>query len=251
MVASEARRDGMQSGDQRSSTASLHNQLEARFRGPLMTFFLRRVRHHADAEDLTQETLMKVIATSRLERIENAESFVFTVATNLLRDRKRANLRKGAPSYVPIDEALAGELERELAENLSPERVLLSRDTLNEALKGLEQLGERTYNIFLLFRGIWTARQGFASSLDERAAQYLDAIQVVLRHFSIWSVTCLDGLVVHQQQSHGPCVAPELRADARAAGVIEGRVAPSVIAPYQQYRIPTFPADDRRSLHEV
>jgi RNA polymerase sigma factor (sigma-70 family) len=143
----------MQSGDPYGdSTAGLRSQLEGRFRGPLMTYFLRRVRNHADAEDLTQETLMKVIAASTIERIQNAESFVFKVATNLLRDRRRQVVRNGAPSFVPIDQAVASELERQLAEDLSPERVLLSRDTLNEALRSLQELGERTYNIFVLFR---------------------------------------------------------------------------------------------------
>lgn len=134
------------------SPTDLHSQLEARFRGPLMSFFLRRIRNHEDAEDLTQETLLRVFAAANPERIENAESFVFKVAVNLLHDRGRQTLRQGTPSFVPIDKAVASELESELAENLSPERVLLGRDTLQEALRSLEELGERTHDIFVLFR---------------------------------------------------------------------------------------------------
>ena len=37
-------------------------------------------------------------------------------------------------------------------EELSPERVLLSKASLKEALELLEELGERTRNIFVLFR---------------------------------------------------------------------------------------------------
>ena len=110
------------------SPTDLHSQLEARFRGPLMSFFLRRIRNHEDAEDLTQETLLRVFAAARPERIENPESFVFKVAVILLHDRGRQTLRQGTPSFIPIDEAVAGELEDELAENLSPERVLLGCD---------------------------------------------------------------------------------------------------------------------------
>ncbi|MHB8813990.1 MAG: RNA polymerase sigma factor [Steroidobacteraceae bacterium] len=137
---------------QSDSPTDLHTQLGARFRGPLMSFFLRRIGNHEDAEDLTQETLLRVIAAANLQHIENADSFVFKVAMNLLHDRGRQTLRQGAPSFIPIDRAVAGELESDLAENLSPERVLLGRDSLREALKSLEELGERTYDIFVLFR---------------------------------------------------------------------------------------------------
>ena len=37
-------------------------------------------------------------------------------------------------------------------EAISPERVLLSEDTLADVLRSLEELGELTRNIFILFR---------------------------------------------------------------------------------------------------
>jgi RNA polymerase sigma factor (sigma-70 family) len=130
----------------------LRSQLNARFHGPLMSFFLRRIKDRSQAEDLTQEVLLRVIRASEVEQIERADSYVFKVAMNLLRDSKRRLLRTGAAIFVPIDEALASELEMQLVEDLSPERVLLSRDSLADALSALEELGERTRNIFVLFR---------------------------------------------------------------------------------------------------
>lgn len=130
----------------------LRMRLDARFHGPLMSFFMRRVKDHADAEDLTQETLLRVIRAQAFERIERAESYVFKVAVNLLRDHKRLSYRFHPTACVPIEEAVASELESQLVEDLSPERVLLSKDSLNEALALLEGLGERTRNIFVLFR---------------------------------------------------------------------------------------------------
>jgi RNA polymerase sigma factor (sigma-70 family) len=134
------------------ATPDLSRALHARFHGPLMAFFVRRIKDHADAEDLTQETLLRVIRAHAMERAERPESYVFTVAANLLRDHRRESLKISPASRVPIDEAVAGEFERQLVENLSPERVLLSKASLHEVLALLDQLGERTRNIFVLFR---------------------------------------------------------------------------------------------------
>jgi RNA polymerase sigma factor (sigma-70 family) len=135
-----------------TTTSQLEANLNARFRGPLRTFFARRTKDHALAQDLTQETLLRVIASGRLGQLEHPEKYVFTVAANLLRDLKRLEARSRPLRFIPIDEALAGELEQQLVEDLSPERVLLNRDSLNDVLRTLDELGERTRDIFVLFR---------------------------------------------------------------------------------------------------
>ena len=129
-----------------------HPDLAARFQGPLMVFFARRTRDHALAQDLTQETLLRVIGAQRSTDVEQPESYVFTVAMNLLRDRKRARLKSAPPVFVPIDEVTASEFERQLMEDLSPERVLLGKESLNDVWCTLTELGERTRDIFILFR---------------------------------------------------------------------------------------------------
>jgi len=135
-----------------ASALSLRSRLDARFRGPLMTFFLRRIKDRSEAQDLTQDTLLRVLSAHALERVENAESYVFKIATNLLRDRRRHALKFDPETCIPIEEALASELEHQLLEDLTPERVLLSRASLKEALGLLEELDARTRNIFVLFR---------------------------------------------------------------------------------------------------
>lgn len=138
--------------EKHASVAALPLDLAARFHGPLLVFFARRTRDHALAQDLTQETLLRVLAAQRLTRVERPESYVFTVAMNLLRDRKRAHPEVDAPLFVPIEDAVASELEQQLMEDLSPERILLSKESLNEVLATLNELGERTRDIFILFR---------------------------------------------------------------------------------------------------
>jgi RNA polymerase sigma-70 factor (ECF subfamily) len=136
----------------KASAAQLRNELGARFSAPLMSFFLRRLKDRSQAEDLTQEVLLRVIRASGGDAIENAEGYVFKTAVNLLRDQGRRTLRSGTPSFLPIEEALAGELQSQLVEGRSPERVLLSEDALREVQQALEELGELTRNIFILFR---------------------------------------------------------------------------------------------------
>jgi RNA polymerase sigma-70 factor (ECF subfamily) len=132
--------------------SDLRSQLNTRFHGPLMSFFLRRIRDRTQAEDFTQEVFLRVIRASQVEPIERADSFVFKVAMNVLRDFHRRTRRNGNAILVPLDDALSDDFNSQLVEDISPERVLLSRDSLAEALHALNELGERTRNIFVLFR---------------------------------------------------------------------------------------------------
>ena len=45
------------------------NQLAERFSAPLRSYFLRRVRDRDNAEDLTQEVLLRVFRAGELEAI--------------------------------------------------------------------------------------------------------------------------------------------------------------------------------------
>ncbi len=129
----------------------LRSRLDARFRGPLMSFFLRRLKNRAEAEDLTQEVFVRLIGSADLARIEDADAFIFKVATNLLLDRHRRESRRAFPGNA-LNDALISELTQELIEDRGPERVLLSQESLADALHTLGELGERTRDIFILFR---------------------------------------------------------------------------------------------------
>ncbi|MEP7244932.1 MAG: sigma-70 family RNA polymerase sigma factor [Gammaproteobacteria bacterium] len=126
--------------------------LDARFRAPLMAFFLRRLHDHALAQDLTQETLLRLFVARQMTAIEKLDSYVFKIAINLLRDHKNVQSRAEPHVFVPIEVAAASEIEQQLVEYLSPERVLLSEDALAEVLRTLDELGQRTRDIFVLFR---------------------------------------------------------------------------------------------------
>jgi len=130
----------------------LRSELAARFRRPLITFFLRRIKDQSLAEDLTQDVLLKVVRACERGQIERADSYVFKVAINLLRDHRRRVQRAGPALFLPIEADFDGQLEEQLVEAISPERVLLSEDSLADVLRSLAELGELTRNIFILFR---------------------------------------------------------------------------------------------------
>jgi RNA polymerase sigma-70 factor (ECF subfamily) len=130
---------------------ALLDQLSARYRGPLTSYFLRRVRRRDEAEDLTQEVFLRMVRSLQRpdgeggERIDNPEAFLFRTAVNLLRDRARR-----AKTFA---DHLAEAVHRdESVEVLSPERVLQGRQSLRSALAALEELDARTRDVFILHR---------------------------------------------------------------------------------------------------
>jgi RNA polymerase sigma-70 factor (ECF subfamily) len=127
------------------------DRLNARYRGPLTSYFLRRVRRRDEAEDLTQEVFLRMVRSLQRtdgdggERIDNPEAFLFRTAVNLLRDRARR-----ARTFA---EHLAEAAHRdENIEVRSPERVLQGRQSLRSALTALEELDARTRDVFILHR---------------------------------------------------------------------------------------------------
>src|SRR5690348_2053656 len=119
--------------------AAAGHDLDSRFRAPLMAFFRRRLHDHALAQDLTQETLLRLFVARQGTAIDNLESYAFKLAINLLRDYKSLQSRAAPRVFVPIEEAATSELEDQLVEYLSPERVLLSKDALADVLRTLDE----------------------------------------------------------------------------------------------------------------
>lgn len=120
-------------------------QLADRYHAPLLTYFMRRVSVKADAEDLTQETFLRIARRKDASDIKNAEAFLFQTAVNLLRDRARREKTR-FDNYIELAE------RQKSAEVLSPERVVLGREALQLVLASLGQLSEKTRDVFLLHR---------------------------------------------------------------------------------------------------
>ena len=128
------------------------SELDARFRTPLMTFFLRRVGNRQDAEDLTQETFVRLLGSSSFETAGEAPGYVFRVAANLLRDRRRRSAVRKQKPFSAYGDELVEYIANRIVEGREPERVLIGREGLAEVGRILDGLEERTRNIFILYR---------------------------------------------------------------------------------------------------
>lgn len=132
--------------------AELLARLDARYRRPLMSFFLRRIGDRSEAEDLTQDVFARLISVSERDGFEDADAFVFKIAANLLKDRARRNATRAKAQLEAFDDHLVSHLTHEFLDDHDPERVLVARVEIAEVLKALDELGERTKDIYVLFR---------------------------------------------------------------------------------------------------
>lgn len=133
-----------------SPQISLEQILDRRFRGPLMSFFLRRTRCREEAEDLTQDVFVRMLATAQSGAVRDMEALVFVTAANLLKDRARKLQRRTTPGVdASLEEWAAYPFH---VEDRDAERVLLGKERVAELLQTLDELGNRTRDIYLLFR---------------------------------------------------------------------------------------------------
>jgi RNA polymerase sigma factor (sigma-70 family) len=88
---------------------SFWDQMFSRSQSDLAAFIRRRVRRSADASDLTQEAYLRILRADRAELIRNPEAYLYTVATNLIREQEVLERRWGRSvdaADTPADPAL-------------------------------------------------------------------------------------------------------------------------------------------------
>jgi RNA polymerase sigma factor (sigma-70 family) len=140
-------------------TAQLElGQLSRRFRPALIAFFLRRLRNHAEAEDLTQEVFVR-LTTAERESIQSAEAYIFRIAANILSDRmRREKVRADYRAAIWADDRIG-------VDPLDPGRVVDGREEVAAVIGALKTLPERTRAIFILYRLENMDKRAIADSL--------------------------------------------------------------------------------------
>jgi RNA polymerase sigma factor (sigma-70 family) len=118
----------------------------AELRPALVRFFRRRRTAPGEAEDLAQDVIVSTLARSNWASHEQAKGYVFRAAINRWRDRRRRQISHG--TQIEWNEESA----RATGEAISPERVLMVEDELLRVVAALQELSERTRDIFMLHR---------------------------------------------------------------------------------------------------
>lgn len=121
------------------------DQLNRKYRPPLIAFFSRRVNNLTEAEDMTQEVFMRLMkAECQSENTQSA--YIFQIAANLVRDRARYNhVRRKYAEVIRADMGTG-------IDPLDPHRITSARETIAALWTSIQTLPEPTQQIFILYR---------------------------------------------------------------------------------------------------
>jgi RNA polymerase sigma-70 factor (ECF subfamily) len=120
--------------------------LAAQMRPALLHYFKRKTGNAAEAEDLTQDVLVRALAHAHWTSAEQAKGYIFRAAVNRWRDHLRRLRSHGAT--VAWDE----DAQTEVGAENPPESVLIARQELSQIVQTLGELNVRTRTVLMLIR---------------------------------------------------------------------------------------------------
>ena len=118
----------------------------AQMRPALVRYFKRKTGNAVEAEDLTQDVLVRVLAHAKWKTPSEAKGYIFRTAINRWHDRFRRNGAHGT------DVAWSDEEIGESGTQNAPERVVIVMEELGQIARALEEMNERTRTVLMLIR---------------------------------------------------------------------------------------------------
>lgn len=116
----------------------------AEYKLPLCNYFLRRVNNTEEAEDLVQEVFLRLLKRNVSDRIDSLDFYIFGVAANTYKDYLRYHAIRGKGKHCSLEEV------PEPRSDISEERIIMARQSLDHLEKALGKLPERTRDIFVM-----------------------------------------------------------------------------------------------------
>ena len=132
-------------GTRRKDESAIHEALAARYRQPLVQWFRRRGLDLEAAEDCAHESFVRLCGSDNAV-MHSPDAYLFRVAASVLADRRRRARVRHEDYHVPIDDF------DEPSEEPTPARVFEGREALARLAAALDELPERTREMFLLNR---------------------------------------------------------------------------------------------------
>lgn len=136
----------MSDGDSRSKASHALSRQFRDARGKLLGWIRRRIPDPVEAEDLLQDTFLRVTQRDTSEEVAHFEGYLYRTAESVLADRyRRRSVRR-------MDAHIALEPDDHQAEDADALRALLAREKLRAVSASLMALPERTRAVFVLRR---------------------------------------------------------------------------------------------------
>lgn len=121
-------------------------ELFARYAATLHRYFMHKTGNPDLSSDLVQETFLRVLEKGKLSEVRKLDSFVFIVASNLLKDYAKQSFVRKQDS---VDDHFFDSLEDQ---STAPDTRTLQLDKLERLQQLLEQLPAQQRDTFILIR---------------------------------------------------------------------------------------------------
>jgi len=115
-------------------------------RGKLLGWIRRRVPDPGEAEDLLQDTFLRVSQRAAPDEVAHFEGYLYRTAESVLADRYRRRSVRRADAHIVL------EPDEHRAEDADALRALLARERLRAVSASLMALPDRTRAVFVLRR---------------------------------------------------------------------------------------------------
>lgn len=145
--------------------------------GPALRRYFMKRASAAEADDLVQDVFLALQARGEGAAIENVEGYLFRTAANVL-VRRRQRQTWDWDRHATLDDA------PDLADELSPERVLMGKEAVDRLADALTDLPPRTAEAFFLHRFEDMTYEAIARRMGVSVKAVEDLMRRALRRLS-------------------------------------------------------------------
>ncbi|MBL8267283.1 RNA polymerase sigma factor [Steroidobacter sp.] len=122
------------------------DEVVRRYYAPLLSFFRKRTRNSPEVPDLVQQVFLRLAQRPELDGVDNPDAYIFQTASNALKD----HYRKISTRERYLGDGGTDSDATDAPSELSPERVVIGRESMARLASALRQLPERTRDVFTL-----------------------------------------------------------------------------------------------------
>lgn len=133
----------------------------AEYRAEIYRFLMRVVECEHTAQDLTQDTYLRLIDHRQEQPIENPRAYMYRIANNLALDYLRAQKRRGPV----VDHSELPEKFGDDSGTVNPQNILLDQQQLALLNKVIQALPGTTQDVFIRSRFLGQTHEQIAKEL--------------------------------------------------------------------------------------